>query len=109
MNAVVAAVAVMLVLSLCRVHVVVALIIGALAAHLLALRTDGRWPRGAAPIVLAGVQGGDLDELKQRLAAPDSLIDLRHIADLKGVTVNGKDVRIGAGTPHISAAVWRRR
>ena len=35
MNAVVAAVAVMLVLSLCRVHVVVALIIGALTGGLL--------------------------------------------------------------------------
>ena len=35
MNAVIAAVGIMLVLSLCRVHVVVALIIGALAGGLL--------------------------------------------------------------------------
>ena len=52
------------------------------------------------------VAGGQtlIPTMKQRLAAPDSLIDLRHIADLKGVTVNGKDVRIGAGTPHAEVA-----
>ena len=36
MNAVVAAVAIMLVLSLCRIHVVVALIVGAVAGGLVA-------------------------------------------------------------------------
>ena len=52
------------------------------------------------------VAGGQtlIPTMKQRLAAPDSLIDLRHIADLKGISVNGKDVRIGAGTTHYEVA-----
>jgi len=52
------------------------------------------------------VSGGQtlIPTMKQRLAAPDALIDLRHIADLKGISVNGKDVRIGAGTTHAEVA-----
>jgi len=42
--------------------------------------------------------------MKQRLAAPSDVIDLRHIAELKGITVNGRDVRIGAGTTHAEVA-----
>jgi CO/xanthine dehydrogenase FAD-binding subunit len=38
--------------------------------------------------------------MKQRLAAPSDLIDLRHIAELKGITISGSKVRIGAGTTH---------
>src|SRR5690606_2721967 len=36
--------------------------------------------------------------MKQRLAAPSDLVDLRHVAELKGISVEGKRVRIGAGT-----------
>jgi len=42
--------------------------------------------------------------MKQRLASPSDLVDLRHIADLKGVWVNGSTVRIGAGTTHFDVA-----
>jgi len=42
--------------------------------------------------------------MKQRLAAPSDLVDLRHIPDLKGVSVNGKSVRIGAATTHYDVA-----
>ena len=42
--------------------------------------------------------------MKQRLAAPSDLVDLRHIADMKGVSVNGSTVRIGAGTTHFDVA-----
>ena len=42
--------------------------------------------------------------MKQRLASPSDLVDLRHIADLKGVSVNGATVRIGAGTTHFDVA-----
>ncbi len=38
--------------------------------------------------------------MKQRLAAPSDLVDLRHVADMKGITVSGRSVRIGAGTTH---------
>lgn len=41
-----------------------------------------------------------LPTMKQRLAAPEDVIDLRHVADLKGVSVSGRRVRIGAGTTH---------
>ncbi|QRM53352.1 xanthine dehydrogenase family protein subunit M [Sinorhizobium sp. BG8] len=38
--------------------------------------------------------------MKQRLAAPTDLIDLRRIASLKGISISGKTVRIGAATTH---------
>jgi carbon-monoxide dehydrogenase medium subunit len=48
------------------------------------------------------IAGGQtlLPTMKQRLAAPSDLVDLRHIADLKGIAVNGRSVRIGAATTH---------
>lgn len=48
------------------------------------------------------ISGGQtlLPTMKQRLAAPSDLVDLRHIGDLKGIRVNGKSVRIGAATTH---------
>ena len=41
-----------------------------------------------------------LPTMKQRLAAPDALIDLGRIDALKGIEVSGDHVRIGAGTTH---------
>ena len=42
--------------------------------------------------------------LKFRLAAPPALIDIGRIAELKGVTVRGGTVRIGALTTHAELA-----
>ena len=42
--------------------------------------------------------------MKQRLAAPSDLIDLRHIPDLRGISLDGRNVRIGAATPHAEVA-----
>ncbi|MBB3976796.1 CO/xanthine dehydrogenase FAD-binding subunit [Rhizobium azooxidifex] len=42
--------------------------------------------------------------MKQRLAAPSDLVDLRHIAEMKGITVSGGSVRIGAATTHAEVA-----
>ncbi len=42
--------------------------------------------------------------MKQRLAAPSDLVDLRHIAEMKGISVSGSRVRIGAGTTHAEVA-----
>lgn len=42
--------------------------------------------------------------MKQRLAAPSDLVDLTHIADLKGIKVSGKKVSIGAATTHAEVA-----
>lgn len=41
-----------------------------------------------------------LPTMKQRLADPSDLIDLRHVPELKGIKVDGKSVRIGAATTH---------
>jgi carbon-monoxide dehydrogenase medium subunit len=42
--------------------------------------------------------------MKTRLAAPSDLIDIGRIAELKGVTVSGSAVTIGAGTTHAEVA-----
>jgi aerobic carbon-monoxide dehydrogenase medium subunit len=42
--------------------------------------------------------------MKQRLASPSDLIDLTHIAAMKGVKVSGKKVSIGAATTHAEVA-----
>ncbi|MCJ8520237.1 carbon-monoxide dehydrogenase medium subunit [Pseudorhizobium tarimense] len=42
--------------------------------------------------------------MKQRLAAPSDLIDLRHIPDLAGISIDGGNVRLGAATPHAEVA-----
>lgn len=45
-----------------------------------------------------------LPTMKQRLAAPSDLIDLSKIEDMKGITVDGKSVKIGAMTTHAEVA-----
>lgn len=42
--------------------------------------------------------------LKQRLASPSDLVDLGGIAELKGITVSGGTITIGAMTPHAAVA-----
>ena len=42
--------------------------------------------------------------MKQRLASPSDLVDLAHIAAMKGVKVSGKKVTIGAATTHAEVA-----
>ena len=48
------------------------------------------------------VSGGQtlIPTMKQRLAAPSDLIDLRHIDEMKGITIDGNQITIGAGTTH---------
>lgn len=38
--------------------------------------------------------------MKTRLAAPSDVIDLAHVAELKGIQVSGRSVTIGAGATH---------
>ena len=45
-----------------------------------------------------------LPTMKQRLAAPSDLVDLRHVAGMKGISVNGGAIRIGAATTHAEVA-----
>ena len=42
--------------------------------------------------------------MKARLASPSDLVDLGHIAELKGIKVSGETVTIGAGTTHAEVA-----
>lgn len=45
-----------------------------------------------------------LPTMKQRLAAPSDLVDVTHIADMKGVSIDGNTIRIGAATTHNDVA-----
>lgn len=42
--------------------------------------------------------------MKTRLAAPSDVVDLSHITELKGISVSGKNVTIGAATTHYDVA-----
>ncbi|WP_088280639.1 xanthine dehydrogenase family protein subunit M [Ideonella sp. A 288] len=53
--------------------------------------------------IIAGGQSL-LGAMKLGLAAPDALVDLGAIAELKGITVANGAVRIGAGTTHATVA-----
>ncbi|WP_294643591.1 xanthine dehydrogenase family protein subunit M [uncultured Aureimonas sp.] len=63
---------------------------------------------------MVGASGGEgkylsggmtlIPTMKARLASPSALIDLRHIADLKGISVEGRRVRIGGGVTHAEVA-----
>jgi carbon-monoxide dehydrogenase medium subunit len=52
------------------------------------------------------IAGGQtlLQSMKLGLAAPSALVDLRGIAELKGISVGGGAVKIGAGTTHAAVA-----
>ncbi|MEC9342597.1 MAG: xanthine dehydrogenase family protein subunit M [Pseudomonadota bacterium] len=65
------------------------------AASLLAKAEDGKFVAGGQTLI---------PTMKQRLAAPSDLIDLRHIAAMKGITIDGSQVTIGAATTHAEVA-----
>lgn len=65
------------------------------AASLIAGTDDGKLLAGGQTLI---------PTMKQRLAAPSDVVDLRHIADLKGISVAGSQVTIGAGTTHADVA-----
>jgi carbon-monoxide dehydrogenase medium subunit len=51
-----------------------------------------------------------LPTMKQRLAAPSDVVDVRQASpELKGITVSGDTVTIGAATTHAEVARLRRR
>ncbi|THK35132.1 xanthine dehydrogenase family protein subunit M [Ensifer sp. MPMI2T] len=65
------------------------------AAKLMSGATEGKYLAGGMTLIAT---------MKQRLAAASDLVDLRHIAEMKGITVNGRSVRIGAATTHHEVA-----
>jgi len=56
---------------------------------------DGKFLSGGMTLIPA---------MKARLAAPSDLVDLTHIAGLKGIKVSGKTVTIGGATTHYEVA-----
>lgn len=65
------------------------------AVRLKGASEDGKYVSGGMTLI---------PTMKQRLAAPSDLVDLRHIAEMKGITVSGDTIRIGAGTTHAEVA-----
>lgn len=65
------------------------------AARQMGAAEDGKFLSGGMTLI---------PTMKQRLASPSHLIDLRHIPGLKGITITGKTVRIGAATTHYDVA-----
>ena len=65
------------------------------AASLLAKAEDGKLVAGGQTLI---------PTMKQRLAAPSDLIDLRHIDAMKGIGIDGSQVTIGAATTHAEVA-----
>lgn len=65
------------------------------AAKLIKKAEDGKFVSGGMTLIPA---------MKLRLAAPSDLVDLRHVAEMKGVKVSGKAVTIGAATTHAEVA-----
>ncbi|MCR4268863.1 xanthine dehydrogenase family protein subunit M [Nitratireductor sp. ZSWI3] len=65
------------------------------ALKLLKDADDGKFLAGGQTLIPA---------MKTRLAAPSDLIDLSHIAELKGISAAGRTVTIGAGTTHAEVA-----
>jgi carbon-monoxide dehydrogenase medium subunit len=65
------------------------------ALKLIGKADDGKFVSGGMTLIPA---------MKIRLAAPSDLVDLTHIDGLKGIRVDGRNVRIGAGTIHADVA-----
>jgi aerobic carbon-monoxide dehydrogenase medium subunit len=65
------------------------------AAKLIKKSEDGKLLSGGMTLI---------PTMKQRLASPSDLVDLTHIAGMKGIKVSGKKVSIGAATTHAEVA-----
>lgn len=65
------------------------------AVKLIGDADDGRFVSGGMTLIPA---------MKIRLSAPSDLVDLTHISGLKGIRVDGRNVRIGAATTHADVA-----
>jgi carbon-monoxide dehydrogenase medium subunit len=65
------------------------------AAKMFSDAADGRYLSGGQTLI---------PTMKQRLAAPSDLIDLSRLAELKGISVDGGTLAIGAATTHSEVA-----
>lgn len=65
------------------------------AVSLRSANEEGRYLSGGMTLIAT---------MKQRLASPSDLVDLRHVESMKGISVEGRKVRIGAATTHAEVA-----
>ncbi|MGF0539629.1 FAD binding domain-containing protein [Agrobacterium sp. ES01] len=65
------------------------------AARLLSGSEDAKYLAGGQTLIAT---------MKQRLAEPSDLVDLRHVDSMKGIKVEGRRVTIGAATTHAEVA-----
>lgn len=65
------------------------------AVALIGKAEDGKFMAGGQTLI---------PTMKQRLAAPSDVIDLRNIDAMKGITIDGSTVTIGAATSHAEVA-----
>ncbi|PKA42569.1 xanthine dehydrogenase family protein subunit M [Rhizobium sullae] len=65
------------------------------AVSMIAGATEGKYVAGGMTLIAT---------MKQRLAAPSDLVDLRHVEAMKGISVEGRRVRIGAAVTHAEVA-----
>jgi carbon-monoxide dehydrogenase medium subunit len=65
------------------------------AAKMISGTSEGKYVSGGMTLIAT---------MKQRLAAPSDLVDLRHVPAMKGIKVDGRKVTIGAATTHADVA-----
>ncbi|QRM43905.1 xanthine dehydrogenase family protein subunit M [Rhizobium sp. BG4] len=65
------------------------------AVKLISGKPEGKFVSGGMTLIAT---------MKQRLAAPSDLVDLRHIDAMKGIKVDGRKVTIGGATTHAEVA-----
>jgi aerobic carbon-monoxide dehydrogenase medium subunit len=65
------------------------------ATKLMDKADDGKYMAGGQTLI---------PTMKQRLASPSDVIDLRHIDAMRGISIDGKKVTIGAATTHAEVA-----
>jgi carbon-monoxide dehydrogenase medium subunit len=65
-------------------------------ARLMSEAEDGKFLAGGMTLI---------PTMKQRLASPSDVIDLRRIEAMKGIVISGRTVRIGAATTHYDVSI----
>lgn len=65
------------------------------AVKMISGKSEGKYVSGGMTLIAT---------MKQRLAAPSDLVDVRRVAAMTGIKIDGRKVTIGAATPHADVA-----
>lgn len=65
------------------------------AVKMISGKSEGKYVSGGMTLIAT---------MKQRLAAPSDLVDVRRVAAMTGIKIDGRKVMIGAATPHADVA-----